>query len=377
MNKSSGSILVIAVSALVLISASRNSNAQQRQTEMAGKTAAQAYKNIQILKDIPADQLVPSMQFISASLGVGCDFCHVEHAFEKDDKKEKRTAREMMTMMFAINKNNFEGHREVTCYSCHHGSHDVMGTPMIAEETSASDHSRENNAAETAHNANPPSADQVIDKFLQALGGVAALDKVNSRVESGHIEFDGHQVPIEVYAKSPDKRLSVVHMPNGNSTTAFDGKQGWLGNGGRPPREMNTAENAGANIDAELNFPQNLKHMFDQLRVSRPEKIGDKQETVVVGRKQGQPPVKLYFDPQTGLLTRAVRYTETPLGRLPVQIDYSDYREVGGIKTPAQWTLARTSGRFTIHIDEIKEEPIADSKFEAPAASSSGNGKSR
>lgn len=377
MTKSLGSLFVVATSALVLISVVGSSNAQQRKTDTAGKTAAQAYKNIQILKDIPADQLVPSMQFISASLGVGCDFCHVEHAFDKDDKKEKRTAREMMTMMFAINKNNFDGHREVTCYSCHHGSHDVMGTPMIAEETIASEQSPENNAAETAHNANPPSADQVIDRFVQAVGGVAALDKIDTRVESGHIEFDGHQVPIEVYAKSPDKRLSVMHMPNGDSTTAFDGEQGWLSNGGRPPREMNAAENAGAKIDAELNFPQNLKHMFDQLRVTRPEKIGDKEETVVVGRKQGQPPVKLYFDPQTGLLTRAVRYTETPLGRLPVQIDYSDYREIGGIKTPAQWTLARTSGRFTIHIDELKQEPIADSKFEAPAALPNDTGKSR
>lgn len=380
MKKSLGSFLIIAVSALIVVSTNRNSNAQQRKAETAGKTAAQAYKNIKILKDIPADQLVPSMQFISASLGVECGFCHVEHAFEKDDKKEKQTAREMMTMMFAIDKNNFDGRREVTCYSCHRGSPDVTGTPIIAEETGASDRSRGNAAEEAGKSAAArPSADQVIDRFLQAVGGVDALDKINTRIERGHINFGGHEAPIEVYAKAPDKRLSEMKMPGGESITAFDGQTGWLANGGRPPRQMNAAENAGAKIDAELNFPQNLKHMFDEFRVGRSEKIGNQEQTVLYGRKQGQPPVKLYFDPESGLLTRAIRFTETPLGRLPVQIDYSNYHAVGGIKTPAQWTLARPGGRFTIQIDAVdQQQPIADSKFVEPSANSSNaSGKSQ
>ena len=88
----------------------------------AVKTAAQQYKNIQVLKDIPADQLIPTMQFIAGSLGVECDFCHVKRQFDKDDKPEKKTARRMMEMMFAINKDNFKGEREVTCNTCHRGS---------------------------------------------------------------------------------------------------------------------------------------------------------------------------------------------------------------------------------------------------------------
>jgi photosynthetic reaction center cytochrome c subunit len=382
MNKQSAGLLFAALAVLLLIWGGANSHAQSPQTrpDNAGKTAAQAYKNIQILKDIPADQLVPSMQFISASLGVECEFCHVEHAPEKDDKKEKQTARQMMTMMFAINKDNFNGRREITCYSCHRGSHDVTGTPIIAEETSAADHAHEGAPTEGGQNAAPKvSADQIIDKYLQAVGGVDALQKVNTRVEHGHISFGGRQAPIEVYAKAPDKRLSVMHMPNGDSVTAFDGQAGWLGNGGRPPREMNAAENAGAKIDAQLSFPQNLKQMFDEFRVGRPEKIGEQEETVVFGRKQGQAPVKLYFDPQSGLLTRMVRYNETPLGRLPVQIDYSNYRDVSGVKVPEQWTLARPGGRFTIQIDEVdQKQPIADSKFAEPsAAPANSSGRSQ
>src|SRR5712675_1608884 len=96
------------------------------------KTADQAFKNIQTLKGIPADQLVPTMQFITASLGVECEYCHVEGAFDKDDKKPKQTARKMMEMMFAIDKGNFEGRRAVTCYTCHRGNARPVAIPIIA-----------------------------------------------------------------------------------------------------------------------------------------------------------------------------------------------------------------------------------------------------
>src|SRR5271166_6881918 len=115
-------------------SASPHSPGPGQVTTAGPKKAEEQFKNIQVLKGIPADQLIPAMQFITASLGVGCDFCHVEGAFEKDDKKPKQTARKMMEMMFAINKDNFEGHREVNCYSCHRGGIDPVGTPPVMEE---------------------------------------------------------------------------------------------------------------------------------------------------------------------------------------------------------------------------------------------------
>src|SRR5467141_4603617 len=98
------------------------------------KLAEEQFKNVQALKGIPADQVVPSMQFIAASLGVECEYCHVHGAMEKDDKKPKVTARKMMAMMMAINKDNFEGRREVTCFSCHRGSTDPVATPVISGE---------------------------------------------------------------------------------------------------------------------------------------------------------------------------------------------------------------------------------------------------
>src|ERR1700719_1951741 len=97
------------------------------------KTAEQAFKNIVQLKGTPADQLLPAMTFISASLGVKCEFCHVEGKMELDDKKTKNTAREMMAMTAGLNKESFGGKQEVTCYSCHHGSQHPAGTPPVME----------------------------------------------------------------------------------------------------------------------------------------------------------------------------------------------------------------------------------------------------
>lgn len=334
------------------------------------KVAEEQFKNIQVLKGIPADQLIPSMQFIAASLGVECDFCHVQGAFEKDDKKPKQTARKMMTMMFAINKDNFEGHRDVTCYSCHRGNTDPVGTPIVeAEDTKPAEPEAKKGEGTGAKSAPAPTADQLFDKYVKALGGPAAIEKVSSRSEKGTISFGGQNFPIDIFSKSPDKRISVTHMPNGDNVTAYNGREGWLGAPGRPMREMHGPDLEGAAIDADLHFATHLKQMFSEVNVEQPEKIGDHMAYLVIGKRQGKPPVKLYFDEQSGLLVRLVRYGETPLGRNPVQLDYADYRDSNGAKVPFRWTLARPTGRFTIQLSEAQENvPVDDGKFVKPEA---------
>src|SRR5579863_7541786 len=233
------------------------------------KKAEEQFKNIQTLKGIPADQLIPAMQFITASLGVECEFCHVQGAFEKDDKEPKNKARKMMEMMFAINKDNFDGHREVTCYSCHHGSIKPIATPaLMSEEPKAgADASRrtEENAEEKAPSG--PSADELFEKYLKAVGGAAAVDKVASRTMKGTITFGDRNIPIEIYSKDPDKRVSITHTPDGESITAFDGHEGWLGIPRHAVREMHGPDIDGASIDADLHFPAHLKDMFNKVEV--------------------------------------------------------------------------------------------------------------
>jgi photosynthetic reaction center cytochrome c subunit len=310
------------------------------------------------------------MQFISASLGVECDFCHVEGAFEKDDKKPKQTARKMMQMMFAINKDNFEGHREVTCFSCHRGANNPLRTPVIASEETPPEKARRDQAKPAADHISEVSADLILEKYVAALGGGDAIRRVTSRVEKGTAIVGGRQIPIDVFAKAPDKRASVMHMPNGESITAYDGQGGWLSNPGRPVRKMNNSEAAAARLDADLYLPVRLKEVFGELSGKPAEKIADRDVNVVVGVREDKPPVRFYFDQQSGLLVRMLRYAETALGLNPTQIDYSDYRDQDGVKIPFRWAIARPGGRFTIQVEQIQQNvPVDDSKFVPPPSS--------
>jgi len=354
--------------ALLVIAGARGQSAPPKASPEGGATpklAEQEYKNVQALKGIPAEQIIPAMQFIAASLGVECEYCHVPRAFEKDDKKPKVTARKMIGMMMAINKENFEGHREVTCYSCHRGSANPVATPII----SAEEPKRE--AAESSKTGEPkpvfPPADQLLDKYVAAIGGADALQKVTSRVQKGTlIAFGGQHFPVDVYSKAPEKRLSVMHLSNGDSITAFDGKQGWLSVPGRV-HMMSTMENAAARIDADLYFPLHVKTLYEKFQVDAGEKIDGHDTYLVVGHNEGQPPLRLYFDKESGLLLRFVRYGETPLGRNPTQIDYADYREANGLKIPFRWTLSRPGNQFTIQVEQLQQNvPVDDAKFVAP-----------
>jgi photosynthetic reaction center cytochrome c subunit len=341
------------------------------------KMAEEQFKNIKVLKGVPADQVFPAMQFITISLGVECEFCHVQGAggkmeFDKDDKKNKQTARKMMEMMFAINKDNFDGHREVTCYSCHRGSAEPVGTPLVMTEdlpAKAAPAEANKSEANEKKEATGPTADQLLDKYVQALGGAAAVDKITSRTMQGTIEFGDKSFPIDLYSKDPDKRISFTHMPEGDNITAFDGHEGWLGMVGHPMREMHGADIDGASMDADLHLATHLRPIFSKVGTRGSEKVGDRDTYVVIGQREEKPPLQLYFDQQSGLLVRLVRFGETPLGRLPTQIDYSDYREADGVKVPFRWTLARANGRFTIQVNELKQNvPVDDARFAKPTA---------
>jgi hypothetical protein len=131
---------------------------------------------------------------------------------------------------------------------------------------------------------------------------------------------------------------------------------------------MHGADLDGAAIDADLHLATHLKSMFSQVQAHGTEKIGDHDTYVFVGLREGKPPIHLYFDQQSGLLVRLVRFGDTALGLLPTQIDYADYRDADGVKVPFRWTLARPSGRFTIQVSELKQNvPVDDAKFVKPA----------
>jgi photosynthetic reaction center cytochrome c subunit len=338
---------------------------QKGATSDSHKRTEEVFKNIQVLKGISSDQLMPAMQFMSSSLGVECNFCHVEGHFEKDEKKSKQTARNMMQMMFALNKNSFEGHREVTCYSCHRGQRNPVPTPIVDSEMQPN--SVAANSEMQKLPSNLPTASQLIDNYIMALGGAAAIEKITSRVEKGAANFRGQPVRVEVFTQAPEKQALIRHLPDGDSIVAFDGHSGWLGIPGRPARDMQGADMEAARMDADLHFLLHIQQMFPELRVEYPEKIGDREVYLLFCIREGQPATKFYFDEQSGLLVRLVRYAESPLGLDPEQIDYADYRDVDGVQVPFRVTLSQLGSSSTIQIDEVHQNvPIDDTKFAKP-----------
>src|SRR5260370_2634664 len=151
------------------------------------------------------------MQFIAASLGAECEFCHVAHANEKDDKKPKVTARKMINMMMAINKDNFEGHRVVTCDPWHRGATDPVATPIITDEEGKKEAEEGKKSGEAK--AALPSAEQLLDKYLAVIGGAEALQKITSRAQKGTLAaFGGEHFPVPAHSNTPHNRISPIHL---------------------------------------------------------------------------------------------------------------------------------------------------------------------
>jgi hypothetical protein len=326
------------------------------------KTADEVYKNITQLKGTPADQLMPAMQFIAVSLGVECTFCHVQGKMDADDKPAKKTARDMMAMTAMINKTSFNGRQQVSCYSCHHGLAHPAGVPPVLESDAALP-----KPMAQASTAQGPTADDIVAMYVKAVGGADAIGKITSRVEKGVILANGSESPIEVFTQAPNKRITISHMGSGESFTAFDGAAGWMGNTGRPARSMSAAESWASSLDAEFALALRLKEMFPQIRRTRPETINGVEGETLQATAAGHPPVRLSFDRNSGLLVREVRYADTPVGRMPTQIDYADYRDADGVKIPFRWTLSRPNGRFTIQIREVQSNvEIKSDRFAKP-----------
>jgi photosynthetic reaction center cytochrome c subunit len=337
----------------------------------------QAFKNVRVLKGIPVSEFMATMGFFSASLGENCTHCHVEESggnWDKyaDDNANKETARRMIGMMAAINKSYFGGRRVVTCYSCHRGLDRPKVIPNLVE-LYGPPLSQENYEI-TEQPPKAPSPDQVLDKYIQALGGSQKLGGLTSFIAKGTSQAygDTDKYPAELFAKAPNQRTLIVHTPNGDATTTFDGRNGWTAaphtDRPVPLLALNGGELEAAKLDAELSFPAQLKQALTEWRVGVPDTIDNRAVEVVQGRSAARTPVRLFFDKQSGLLVRLIRYTDSPVGLNPTQIDYADYREVAGIKMPFRWTVTWLDGRSTIQLTDVQPNVSVDAgKFAKPA----------
>jgi photosynthetic reaction center cytochrome c subunit len=335
--------------------------------------AEDVFKNVQILRGIPVDEFMDTMGMFSAATGLNCTNCHTaDNSTSWDsyaaDTRLKQTARRMLRIVNTINKDSFGGARSITCYTCHRGDQRPRVVPNLAVQYSAP--AEDPNEIDAFKTPGLPSAEQVFDKYFQALGGAPRLEALTTIVAKGtYAGYDTEQakVPVEIFAKAPAARTTIVHARFGDSVRTYDGRDAWIASADRPLLLMPlTGGNlTGARVDALLGFPLALKQAFGQWQVGATT-LDDHDVLVLQGVTQGQPPVNLYFE-ESGLLVRALRFTDTTVGRVPTQVDFSDYREIGGVKIPFRWTTTWTDGRSTVELDDAQINlPVDSTKFVRP-----------
>jgi hypothetical protein len=330
------------------------------------------FKSVTVLRDIPVDTFFDAMGMFANAMGNDCTFCHVPQAaldrakFAEVTPRMQR-ARQMIAMMQTINKNFFGGAPRVTCFTCHHGNQSPRSDPNIALQYSTPE--EDPNARDFTTDATL-SADKIFEKYLQAVGG-NNLAKLTSFAANGtYAGFDTlfEKVPVDVFAKAPNQYTTIVHMKAGNSVRAFNGTNGWMaGPDTAIPLVTLTEGNLDrARLEALVAFPSGIPTAYPHWRVGRAV-LNDEEVTVVQGIDDDRQPIaNLYFAP-SGLLVRAVRWTLTPVGFVPTQIDYSDFRDVAGVKVPFKRVVSQTFMQMTVELTDVQPNAaVAATNFARP-----------
>lgn len=352
-------------------------------TALQEKTTEQVQKNIKVLKGLPQFQLIPVMNFFSASLGVRCNFCHVNNngvwAYDADEKPEKDRAREMIAMVLNVNKTTFKGGTEVSCYTCHRGTRNPVGQPPLPLPLPSPRPSAGGPGAAPGAQASPtpgpamPSADEIINKYVAAIGGQGAIDKLKTRVMKGNINTSsGLTLTYEIDQSAPDRAYEIFVSQRGTMERAVNGRLGWEKN---PQGLHDITGQQFADLKMSLQLFRNLKlkEQYTSFRVGgRKEKIGEREVYVITGTTPDKKRERLFFDAETGLLLRRISYTETMIGIIPEQTDFEDYREVEGVKLPFTVRLSAVDAGNPVSTRTFTEirlnVPVDDSKFNKPAA---------
>ena len=335
------------------------------------------FKNVQALKGIGVDDFMLTMGIMSAAVGSDCVGCHpsagTDHVDWALDTPRKRTARRMVQLVTSINRDTFGGRQVVTCWTCHRGRDKPVTTPTL--DTVYGEPILEFDDVLTPA-PNVPTVDQVLNKYLDAIGGAQKLAAVTSFVAKGksvgYRGFGGGGV-VEVSARAPDQRAVHITFPEypdrGVSVRTYDGRSGWIATplAVVPKYELSGSERDGAKLDAQLSFPAQIKRVLTELRVGPPTTIDGKDVTVLQGNGPNGTLATLYFDDASGLMVRMIRHGRSPIGRVPTQVDYADYREVGGIRFPFRWTFAWLDGRDNFEFADVKlNVPIDAATFGEP-----------
>jgi photosynthetic reaction center cytochrome c subunit len=366
------SFLVIGLALIINRTSAQNPPAQTNATS-AEKTVEQVQKNIQVLKGLPQSQLVPVMNFMAASVGRRCNYCHVnkdgDWDYASDEKPEKKTAREMVTMVMGINKNTFRGNPEVSCYTCHRGRTSVAHTLSMPLPTPEQPPSPA--PSPTGQPQTNPTAEQIIDKYYQALGGTAVIDKLKSRVMKGALTANnGVELGYELDQSGPESVLAILTTQQaGVIERGFDGTVGWE-KSARGIRDLADGEVSYLRRYPALYTDIKLKDQFSRVSFGGKQQIDGRDVYVLRATTTSGKRETLFFDVETSLLVRRSTSTTTPVGTIPEQVDFADYKDVEGMKLPFTIRVSAIDPTYSVvrKFTEIKlNVPLDPKRFNKPA----------
>jgi len=344
------------------------------------RTSAEYYKNVttSTLKVLTPSDFLGAMGVMTAALGYDCSNCHPGAGTDAmdwvtDSNPKKRTARRMIEMVAAINKQNFGGTARVTCFTCHHGL-DVPTQSIQLDKLYGAPPDEKPDIVPTGEGE--PPAERILDQYIEAMGGAARLAGVKTFIATGHSEGYaglGGNAAFQIFAQAPDRRGMWINFPEhperGRGAWTYDGKAGWISQprGYMNQYELDGNDLAGARLDSVLAFPGEIKSALSNWRVGLEDDLRDRTVYVLQGSAPGGLLGTFYFDKETHLLLRYVRQTPSPVGRISIQQDFDDYRDVNGVKFPFKYSFLWLDGRFTATINEVKlNVPVDASKFGKP-----------
>ena len=337
-------------------------------------SAGASRPKLEVLQSLPEAQLFPLMNLVATSLGVRCDYCHVQGnpdlsrtpsnvggwVWDRDDKLPKRRAREMMKMVVDLNASRFRGEAKVTCYTCHRGSTQPSRLPPLPPP-----------AWSTMRTSPPtplPSADRVWAAYVSAVGGAdsAALGAGMS-IRGWDDRSEGRYGRFEITVAGQNRYRITLTTPEATTHQGLDGEGAWVATNNRVQRLSSAADAARMRRIAMRYRP--VKEQPPDLRIVGLERVDDRDAYVLQGKIDSVTTRRAYFDVVTGLLRREITTTETLLLPLEEQVDYDDYRDVGGVQMPFRVRISDGApySTTTRTISEIRRNvPVVDSLFRPP-----------
>lgn len=350
-------VLVIAIAIAVFGMTTSYSHAQKKGDQVV--LAKDRFKNLKVLGDMPADQLGKVMNIFSASLNVNCSFCHYIDDFSKDGKEEKDTARKMIAMTFAINKDHFGGEIEVSCNTCHNGRMHPQSRPSLVPTEHSAGHGPRPAPPKTV-----PVAADVIAKFVAAVGGDKKID--SAVITATRVEPNGKTTePETINYKGGKYNLKTVYgkewvtdLWDGTAAAKFSAEG---------PHRLHSDEAEQIKREGQLLFPSAIGSVYSKLEYRFTNEIDGRKALVLSATTAEGIRESLSFDEETGLLVRRVAVTPTVLGGFVYQVDYSDYKAFGGVKIPTVVKYAMPNMAWTRKVTDVKVNvPVADDVFAMP-----------